>query len=170
MSKCIQCGAEYEAKRADSRYCGPTCRSRASRGTIATDNKLSVAASDKAAIHATVATLTATDTQPLHAQQVDPQAILDDVGIVPAYVVPAMSPHILTGRDLLNWRGSRPYYLDQDTGLADMDDAKLMRILTGLNPWQHTAHYAERVYRLVHRLTSLSIPNNMIADGYTSLV
>lgn len=26
MSKCIQCGAGYEAKRSDSRYCGSTCR------------------------------------------------------------------------------------------------------------------------------------------------
>jgi len=80
MSKCIQCGAEYEAKRADSRYCGPTCRSRASRGNSATDPELSVAAADKAAIHATVATLTATDTQPLHPRPVDILAKVFDDG------------------------------------------------------------------------------------------
>ena len=76
------------------------------------------------------------------------------------------TPHILTKHDLANWRGSLPYYLDQDTGLANMDDDTLLRTLASMNQWQGTKHYAERVYRLVHGLTDRAIPANMIADGY----
>jgi len=93
MNQCKQCGSEYEAKRSDSQYCGPTCRSKASRCNSATASPLSGATGNKEAIHATVNSATGNSTQPLHAQPVDPQAIADDVGVMPAYVVPAMSQH-----------------------------------------------------------------------------
>lgn len=32
MPTCVSCGNDFEAKRADAKYCGPTCRKRASRG------------------------------------------------------------------------------------------------------------------------------------------
>lgn len=34
MANCEVCGAEYESKRADSRYCGPACRKAASRLSV----------------------------------------------------------------------------------------------------------------------------------------
>ena len=35
MTRCEQCGQEYEAKRKTSRFCGSTCRSAYNRGTVA---------------------------------------------------------------------------------------------------------------------------------------
>ena len=34
MATCEQCGTVYEAKRADSRYCGPACKQAAHRLTV----------------------------------------------------------------------------------------------------------------------------------------
>ena len=71
MSKCKQCGAEYQAKRSDSQYCCSTCRSRAKRGTNATDKSLAVATANKEAVRATDDVRATTDTQPSPVCNVD---------------------------------------------------------------------------------------------------
>ena len=75
-------------------------------------------------------------------------------------------PHILKRADLAHWRGSRPYYLDQDTHLAHLSDEQLHRRLSGLTQWQGTPEYAERVYRLAKGLTDYCMPANMTEAAY----
>ena len=95
--------------------------------------------------------------------QVDGQWI---VSSEPAPFEEGQMPHILKRSDLKHWRGSRPYHLDQDTHLAHPTCEQLHRRLSSIKQWQGTPEYAERVYRLTHRLTTHSIPANMVGDGY----
>ena len=71
MNECKQCGVEYESKRSDSLYCGPTCRSKASRCKDATDNPLPVAAANKEPIHATDSNATGSSMQRIDVRPVD---------------------------------------------------------------------------------------------------
>ena len=48
MNTCEQCKEEFEAKRATSRYCSSTCRSRGNRATLSKeDNNATLTATDK---------------------------------------------------------------------------------------------------------------------------
>lgn len=75
MSKCEVCGNDYESKRASSRFCSSTCRSKANRVSVATE--VSVAASDPVSV-ATPASVR-TPIEELHAME--PGIDLDLIGI-----------------------------------------------------------------------------------------
>ena len=177
MKTCTMCNQEYEALRSTSKYCSPKCRVTASRAVSVTEPSVTD----------TVTPLSVTP----HAEPInwaDPDKDYSTIarktdGLItvpgdPGYkgvcvqedgqwiVRPEPEPtgikHVLKPIDLKDWRGSRPYYLNQDTGLSHLADEQLHRRLNDLNQWQGSPEYAERVYRLTNGLTAYCLPANMV--------
>ena len=165
MNKCKVCGIECK-----DQYCSPKHRMQWNRANKRTES------GEQTKRTANEANTNPPSEQPIDSQVVDlpvrdnvGDAVLDMVAYGTGQCVIPDKPqpeHILTKHDLANWRGSPAYYLGQDTGLSHLTCEQLHHTLGGLKDWQGTKYYAERVYRLVHGLTSLAIPANMIADGY----
>jgi len=152
-----------------------TCRSRQRRATATAKRDATplnaTATAKQEPIHATVSDTTVSSVQRIAVQPVDPDMpIEDEVLINQIFSRKSPEPHVLTKHDMAHWRGSPAYYLDQDTGMAHLTCEQLHRRLSSIKQWQASPEYAERVYRLVHGLTTHSIPANMVEDGYKVVV
>ena len=159
MRTCEQCSRPYEAKRATSKYCSAKCRKLAFHGTV------SVPDPDQVSVPCVSVPLSVPRNPLAVPGDPDYRGVcieVDGQWVVRADPEPNDIEHILKSSDLGSWRGSRPYYLDQDTKLSHLSCEHLHRRLSGLNQWQGSPEYAERVYRLTHGLTAHSVPANMV--------
>ena len=167
--QCVQCNQPYDAKRATSQYCSAKCRKLAFHGTVSVPDPVPVSVPGLSVPPVSVPKDLSVPVS-VPQWQLKPgddgyQGVciqVDGDWVVRSEPEPTGIKHILKSSDLGTFRGSRPYYLNQDTGLSDLSCEQLHRRLNDVAQWQGSAAYSERVYRLVHGLTAHSIPANMV--------
>ena len=165
-AKCKQCGLEYQALRVTSKYCSAKCRKLAFQvDAVSVPDPGQVSVPELSVPPVSVPVDVSVPQWQLKPGDDGYKGVciqVDGDWVVRPEPEPTGIKHVLTKHDLAHFRGSRPYYLNKDTGLSHLSCEQLHRRLNDESQWQGSAAYSERVYRLVHGLTSHSIPANMV--------